>query len=708
MSDSENKPNTLKTQPLTSEDAAVLRARLRRIQRVQEAVIRLSLIHELPALMQELVNLIAQLPVVQRSLLLMVDEDQLGLRFGAISKPLENREDIDRLGKAYIQLSSADPHGILNHILNRKPVLADTRATPDSPVCELVSIAGFHRFFGAPLYLQDKLVGILTVELADEGGISAGDQELLMMLAPNLAMLLHKARVYSQTMHTLADKMHEMSIFQQIDNELNDTIALDTVFNMTVDWALRFTNASRASIALFDEETDSLQTMFQYGVHGAVEVPQQDENSITHRVALSGTSEMVPDVTLDRDLFVPSANDILSQMAIPVLREDRVVAVITLESKRLNAFTENHLNFVQNLASRAAVAIDNARLYTESERERIKLSHILGNIADIVIVVGLDERIVLMNQSAIAALQMYSDVDHAGQRFAEAVTFSPLIDLYRRARDGQENMTDELTLPNERVFHTKVNFHAGLGWILVMQDVTPYKEMDKLKSDLIATVSHDLKQPLSVMRGYLDLLQMKNTFNPTSTNFINQIDRAIMNMRQLIDDLLDLARIESGIDLDMEMISLQELLQECIEDNRQAALLKSMTIINELPDDKLPVNGEYARLSQIFTNLIGNAIKYTPPQGEVRVWAERRGVVIRVGVQDNGLGISPEDQAHIFERFYRVRRPETESIDGTGLGLAIVKSLVEAHHGKIRVESYLGQGSTFHVTLPVFDDTLTR
>jgi signal transduction histidine kinase len=129
-----------------------------------------------------------------------------------------------------------------------------------------------------------------------------------------------------------------------------------------------------------------------------------------------------------------------------------------------------------------------------------------------------------------------------------------------------------------------------------------------------------------------------------------------------------------------------------------------MTIVSETDNSLPPVTGDYARLRQILMNLINNAVKYTPPEGQVNVRAEKRGNMLRVTVQDNGLGISPEDQIHIFDRFYRVRRPETDSIEGTGLGLAIVKSLVEAHRGQISVESTLGRGSTFYLSLPLAEE----
>jgi len=288
--------------------------------------------------------------------------------------------------------------------------------------------------------------------------------------------------------------------------------------------------------------------------------------------------------------------------------------------------------------------------------------------------------------------------------FTEVIAFSPLVDLYRRAATSAESGDEELLLPNEHTYYVRATPKDGIGWIIVMQDITLFKEMDQVKSELIATVSHDLKQPLGVMRGYLDLLQMKNTFDDPSQNFVRMIDNAINNMRQLIDDLLDLARIESGVDLDFEEISLAELINDCVDANRPGAIHKHQTLTLNMPDNlTTTIAGDRPRLSQVFNNLVGNAVKYTQESGEITVTVEPRDVTVRISVEDNGLGISPEDQPHIFDRFYRVRSPETDDIDGTGLGLAIVKSLIEAHRGKIRLESQLGKGSTFFVTLPTND-----
>jgi signal transduction histidine kinase len=333
-------------------------------------------------------------------------------------------------------------------------------------------------------------------------------------------------------------------------------------------------------------------------------------------------------------------------------------------------------------------------------REREKLSTVLNSIGDLVIVLDTDKSILLISQSAISAMRLYTDVDYTGRGFSDIITFGPLEGLFESAIANEAGDEGELELPNGRNYFARIVPMAEIGYAIIMQDITTLRETDRLKSELVATVSHDLKQPLSVMRGYVDLLQMHNEFDTQSMHFVTKLEASIRNMRQLIDDLLDFARIESGEEISFERVPIRQVLIDCVEGNRDSAIAKAMTFDHTLPDNLAYVRGDYIRLQQVFNNLIGNAIKYTPPEGEVKITAERNGATVRVSIRDNGLGISPEDKAHIFERFFRVRRPETDSIEGTGLGLAIVKRLIDAHEGKIRVDSKLGEGSEFHVTLP--------
>lgn len=546
-----------------------------------------------------------------------------------------------------------------------------------------------------------------AVIVADSFPPEAGDQEaiakLLQQLMEKAEVSFRNVQLHSDIVDELALKVQEQYVLHQIDIELNDTIDLSHIFDMTLDWALRFTNAQAASLALYDQESDSLRFMVEYGYEIERErlemLRKEYDGGITHRVARSGHVEIVPDVSMDKD-FIRVHNSTQSQMSLPVMREDRVIAVMTLESKRLNGFAEHHQDFVEKLASRAGVAIDNARLYEETELERQKLSYILSSTADVVIVVAPDDRIMLINQAALSTLRLYAQESYVGRSAYEVFDTTPLVAIYRRAVALGENLIEEMVLPSERTLHVKLTPHEGIGWIIVMHDITPFKEMDQLKSELIATVSHDLKQPLSVMHGYTELLTMQQIPTSQTGHFIEMIQRSISNMRQLIDDLLDLAKIESGIKLNLEAVDVSGVLTECIEGIKPSADDKNIQIVLQIAPNPTAILADRRRLVQILNNLIGNAVKYTQPDGEVTVAVETRAATVRIAVQDNGMGISPEDQTHIFDRFYRVRRPETDSIEGTGLGLAIVKSLVEAHNGQIGLKSHLGEGSTFHITLP--------
>jgi signal transduction histidine kinase len=432
-----------------------------------------------------------------------------------------------------------------------------------------------------------------------------------------------------------------------------------------------------------------------------------DRAGISYRVAHSGQAEVVPDAALDKDYSVIESR-LRSQLTVPVMREKRVIAVLALESRKLNGFNDEHLDFAHKLTRRAGVAVDNARLFNETRREREKLSYLLRHIADVVLVVGMEGRIMLINYSAMLALHLSVDDDYTGRRFGEVISHTGLETLYHRVLQSGEQGSAEFDLPNGRTYYATVDFHQDIGHIIVMRDVTYYKEADKVKTEFLATVSHDLKQPLSTMRGYLDLLQMTNTFDARSMRYIDNVNRSFDTMHRLISDLLDIARIESGLSIEDKPVDLHQVLAESRKLVIGDAQQKSQTFDMAVPDALPPLYGDAFRLQQVFVNLFSNAIKYTPPEGQVQVSVTVVSDRVQIQVEDNGLGISPEDVSQIFDRFYRVRRPETDSIEGTGLGLAIVRSLVEAHSGKITVSSELGEGSTFRVTFPVASEAIAQ
>jgi signal transduction histidine kinase len=683
-----------------------LKNQIAELNAINRITLRLGTSLDFDVFLKELISAIIDFVQCERVLILISDEQNALLEYGLCNFQMNTHEKQFRLENIRLHIYEPDEHSIVQSWLHGETVLVQNNDRQNHPsFVTLIDSVESTDFLSKPLIYGNQLIGVVIIDNQVSGQPIRQEQKTALdILTQNAALPFQNARLHHKTVQELADNMREMYIMRQIDKELNDTIDLNHVFEMTLDWALRFTNAQASSLALFDQDQGELTFLFEYGYDMPSEqmalVRKENGSGITERVARSGYAEVVPDVSMDPG-FVRFKNTTHSQMAVPVMREDRVIAVITLDSKKLNGFTDAHLDFVQKLATRAGVAIDNARLYEEAIREREKLSQILNNTADIVIVIGPDDRIILINQSALGALQLYANEDYTKRLVVEVFEDNPLLRSFQQAKLLGDNYTTEIVMPSGRVFHANMHSFEGIGWIVVLHDITPFKEMDRLKSELIATVSHDLKQPLSVMNGYIELMLMQQVVTAQGMNAIHMIRRAMQNMRQLIDDLLDLAKIESGITLDLEPVQISQTIYECLDQIRPFAQNKSIDLINQVSADLPNVLADHARLHQILSNLISNAIKYTAPNGWAKIMAEQRNNSIRISIQDNGMGISPEDQIHVFERFYRVRRPETDSIEGTGLGLAIVRSLVELHNGQIGVESKLGEGSTFFVILPV-------
>ncbi|MCK6579118.1 MAG: ATP-binding protein [Anaerolineae bacterium] len=560
--------------------------------------------------------------------------------------------------------------------------------------------------FSAPVSANGRLYGVLLAQDAGDQ-ISVERGEFLLLTAHVVGVALANAARYQHAEEERRRRADEMRMMAQVDRELSDSIQLEDVFAITLDWAMRYTLAHGAYLSLFDETSGALRPVASLGYKTPPETVTDlfDSGGIAQRVALSNRAEIVPQVSLDSD-YVPVSIAMNSHVSVPVTREDRVIAVISLESKQINAFTESHLEFIHALSARAGIAIDNARLYANEVREREKTASILREIADVVIVVGSDERINLINDSGISALRLYPDQQYVGRRFEEVFEGQPLLKVFRRAVAGGRVHNDTLMLPGDRTYATSFARHPKVGWIITMRDLTELRHADQLKHDFMSVLSHDLKQPVSVVSGYVELLEMRNpSLDERSRYYAAMIYQSLNNMRKLIDDLLDLARLDTDVELIRAPVAVDQLMIAVRDWIRPSVEAKSMTLHISLGEGLPSLRGDQNRLTQLFVNLVHNAVKYSPPGGEIRVEIESSGEeALTIAIRDSGMGISPEDQKAIFERFYRVRRPETENIEGSGLGLTLVKRLVDLHNGQIGLVSRLGEGTTFFVTLPIWKD----
>ncbi|HID62824.1 MAG TPA: HAMP domain-containing protein [Anaerolineae bacterium] len=337
------------------------------------------------------------------------------------------------------------------------------------------------------------------------------------------------------------------------------------------------------------------------------------------------------------------------------------------------------------------------------ERERGRLKAILDSTTDAILVTDSRGHLMLANPAAEHAFGIKA-AEVVTRPLAQAIANKPLEQLFTRPAGDREAIVEEIPLPDGRTLYASAATIAdgdgrAIGRVAVMRDITALKELDAMKDVFVATVSHDLRSPLTFMRGYVTMIPTAGTLNEKQREFINKIIRGIDQMSELIDDLLDIGRIEAGVGIEMAPCEVGNLVKMVVAELSGRAEAKNLKLQLELPPTLPPIVGDKALIKRAVANLVDNAIKYTP-EGSVTVRVRERDSYLVVSVSDTGIGIAPADQMRLFEKFYRIKRRDTIRIKGTGLGLAIVKSIAERHNGKAWVESKLGEGSTFHLALP--------
>jgi signal transduction histidine kinase len=472
------------------------------------------------------------------------------------------------------------------------------------------------QMIAVPITHRQAVIGVIEIMNRRDGApFEQEDVDLLAALAAQAAIVIENARLYASTDEALRQRVDELSTMQQIDRQLNATLDFDMVMDRTLQWAIRMTRANAGFVGLVVEEGHErgMRVAATRGYSSSLEqyrdVLWPLAKGISSHAALVGEAMNVADVSQDPyyDLHRP---DTRSELAVPVLREDRVIGVINLESDDLGAFGVQEEAFAMRLADHAAIAIENARLYQEIKRA---------------------------NES---------------------------------------------------------------------------------KSEFVSMVSHELKAPMTIIKGYAELaeLTLARQLEESDLKLLDIIMANVEQMEVLINDLLQLARLESGsLALEREPTRLRALIGDVVARFRHAIDEHELNVSWTIPGDLPLVDVDPSRLGQILTNLVSNAVKYTPQSGRIEVVAERcaadggdgareNGGWVRCIVRDSGIGIAPDDQAGLFQRFFRANHPAVRKQPGTGLGLSITKALVEMHGGRIGFESEVGEGSTFWFTLPVAED----
>jgi len=401
--------------------------------------------------------------------------------------------------------------------------------------------------------------------------------------------------------------------------------------------------------------------------------------------------------------FPPGSSRPQALIAIALRHENLFYGSLWVAYELPHQFTEEEVSYLVTLAGQAALAAANVRLFLTSEIGRQQLEAILASTPDPVLVTDQLNQLLLANPAAIQIL-LGQALAGIGKPIEQIINQEKLIYLLRSS--ANEKGSAELVLQDGQIFLATASTVQAegkrMGRVCVLRDITQFKELDALKSDFVSTVSHDLRSPLTLIRGYATMLQMVGDLNEQQKGYLQKIIGGVEKMSHLVNNLLDLGRIEAGVGLQLAKLPVSAVIESVINDFQLQAAQRRVKLSTEILQKSLPlIEADQALLQQALHNLVENAIKYTQSGGEVTIGLQLHPDHVIYEVRDTGMGIAPADQQRLFEKFYRSTHKGVEIERGTGLGLAIVKSIADRHGGRVWVESQLGRGSVFFLMIPI-------
>ena len=503
---------------------------------------------------------------------------------------------------------------------------------------------------------------------------------------------------YRRDTDVLRRRVNYLETLGKVGRSVTASLNLDEVLKLVVDAAVEITGAEEGSLLILEESSGELTMRasrnFQDEFVKTFRLPIND--TLAGEVIRTGKPALLDEKSPQK---IKTSYLVKTLIYVPLKVHDKVIGVLGVDNREsVRPFTSQHITLVSALADYAAIAIENARLFAGTEIERSKLEAILTRIEDGVIVVDANGNVILVNRIARALFDL-EDKDIIMKPVEEVFVHEQMVDLLK---NGHETFPYrcEIELDNDRVINAQLNFVPDVGLTVTMHDVTYFKELDRIKSEFVSNVSHDLRSPLTAILGYVELLERVGPVNDKQRSFIQRVQVSVRNITELINDLLDLGRIESGFDERKVSLSLQNVVQYSVESFKDRIIESDHKLVMDIPENLPQIIGDSVRLRQVVDNLLGNSLRYTPNGGKISISARDENEQIILQVSDNGYGIPAVERPHIFEKFYRASNV-VENISGSGLGLAIVKSIVENHNGRIWVDSVEGEGSTFTVVLPI-------
>lgn len=585
---------------------------------------------------------------------------------------------------------------------------------PGSPVLDESMIA-------TPIIFEGRVIGVITVWRLGLNRFAEADLRLLDIFTSEAAIEFENARLYQETQRKSKELL---ASFHRVGDALATGLDLDATLQIIVDLAAEMVRVRACAILLVDPSTQEMVVRACRGLPiavGQVDASPSD-SGMNRRVVAEGVPKVIDDISAgDRPSWMTrgGAEDLYSYLGVPLILQGKRIGVLAVFGGRPQQFVPSDVELLSSFGHQAALAVRNAMLYQSVERDRNELDAVISYSSDAILVVDPENRVSRVNAAAESLTGLSAD-EMVG-RLCEEVLFGrfhagfsksglSLQDVVRKretipyfevvvvTKDGTER---DVAASYSFVELDGTGSTQGLG-VVIARDISKQREVDRMKSDFVSMVSHELRTPLGLIKGYSSTLvnpQLKLD-EVTIRRFISGIDAAADRLNRLIENLLSVSRIESGhFRLSTQPVDLVQTVSSAVTAAR--AMAKEREISMEFPGGGLEVEGDRVQLELVLDNLLGNAIKYSPKAKPIRVRMEQKGDHVEVRVSDEGSGIASHDLSNVFGKFYRVEGVHSVRTPGSGLGLYICRNIIEAHGGRIWVESKLGSGSTFAFSIPM-------
>jgi signal transduction histidine kinase len=677
------------------------------------------------------------------------------------SSPVNLQKQPDRFARAVLESSRS----LVINYAREHPyfALSEAKSSAEAQGSSVEAIAGF------PLLGAAGALGVMTVAYLRPHIFGADELRALGLLASQAAGAITNARLYEET----RQRLEELTMLHEVSLAAASTLSPEEVAERVVAVVQQSLGFEHLGLLLINEKQGVLEPLGR-------DVQAESQLSELHVgqglvgwVAEHGIMLRVSDVSQDTR-YVERIPDVRSALVVPLVVGDRVIGVIDAASPRLGAFSADDERLMSTVARQLAVALENARLYQETERRLADVSALYQLARQMNVSLHLQERldtIVLSLKQAIGCracsialldpvsnvLEIHAAVGVEGRwkrdfklRLGEGVAGrvalegTPMYVPDTLALDDfiffDETVRSLLTVPlsiQQRVIGTlsvdsdqpnafseadeRLLTIAATQAAIAIENARLYtsleqrarnltevcaelQEADRLKDEMVQNVSHELRTPLTFVKGYVELLLAGDAgpLTDEQREYLEVVIERTDTVTRLVSDIMFLQQADQ-LPNKKSGISLVRLARRALQGCAAIADKARLTLVEDMPDSAPLVVGDEGRLLQVFDNLLGNAIKFSPEGGQITVAVEDEGPVARVSVSDQGIGIPKDQQERIFERFYQVDGSARRRFGGTGLGLAIAKRIVEAHGGEIWAESESGEGSTFFFTVPKSD-----